>query len=65
MGGFPDARSIDLLRERGATHVTITCALYGGGCDELVAAADAVPSFRIVASGQWQGAPVRLYELKR
>jgi hypothetical protein len=65
VGTFPDARALELLRGRGATHVTVTCALYGGGCDELVAAADAVPAFRIVASGQWQGAPVRLYELKR
>jgi hypothetical protein len=65
VGSFPDERALELLRGRGATHVTITCALYGGGCDELVAAADAVPAFRIVASGQWQGAPVRLYELKR
>jgi hypothetical protein len=65
VGSFPDARAIELLRGRGATHVTITCALYGGGCDELVAAADAVPAFRIVASGRWQGAPVRLYEIRR
>jgi hypothetical protein len=65
VGGFPDARAIELLRGRGATHVTVTCALYGGGCEELVAAADAVPAFRVVASGHWQGAPVRLYELRR
>jgi hypothetical protein len=65
VGSFPDEHAINLLRGRGATHVTVTCALYGGGCDELVAAADAVPAFRIVASGRWQGAPVRLYEIKR
>ncbi len=65
VGSFPDARAIELLRGRGATHVTITCALYGGRCDELVAAADAVPAFRIVASGRWQGGPVRLYEIRR
>jgi hypothetical protein len=65
VGTFPDEHAIELLRGRGATHVTITCALYGGACDELVARADAVPAFRIVASGRWQGAPVRLYEIKR
>ncbi len=63
--GFPDASAIDLLRARGATHVTINCALYRGGCEELVAVADALPAFRVVASGKWQGAPVRLYELQR
>ena len=62
---FPDAAAVDLLRARGATHVTINCALYREGCDELVEAVDALPSFRIVTSGKWQGASVRLYELKR
>lgn len=61
--GFPDAAAIDLLRARGVTHVTINCALYRGGCEELVAVVDALPAFRVVASGKWQGAPVRLYEL--
>jgi hypothetical protein len=60
---FPDAAAVDLLRTRGATHVTINCALYRGGCEELVATVDALPAFRVVASGKWQGAPVRLYEL--
>ena len=63
--GFPDASAIDLLRTRGATHVTINCALYRGGCEELVAAVDALPDFRVVTSGKWQGASVRLYELRR
>jgi hypothetical protein len=62
---FPEPGAIDLLRARGATHVTINCALYRGGCDELVAAVDALPAFRVVTAGKWQGAPVRLYELKR
>jgi hypothetical protein len=67
--GFPDAPALDLLRARGVTHVTINCALYlsagRGGCEELVAVVDALPAFRVVASGKWQGAPVRLYELQR
>ena len=62
---FPDADAVELLRARGATHVTINCALYRGGCDELMAVVDASPAFRAVASGKWQGAAVRLYELKR
>jgi hypothetical protein len=62
---FPDQSAVDLLRSRGATHVSINCALIRGGCDELLRAVDALPIFRVVASGRWQGAPVRLYELKR
>ncbi len=31
---FPDQSAVDLLRSRGATHVSINCALYRGGCDE-------------------------------
>ena len=42
--GFPTPSAIDLLRARGATHVTINCALYRGGCEELVAAVDALPA---------------------
>ena len=46
---------IALLRARGATHVTINCALYRGGCDELVAAVDASPAFRRRRVGQVAG----------
>ena len=62
---FPAPPTIDLLRARGATHVTINCALYRGGCEQLLQAVDASPAFRAVASSKWQGAPVRLYELTR
>jgi hypothetical protein len=63
IGSFPAPSAVELLRERGATHVTINCALYRGGCEDLVATVDALPAFRVVASGKWNGAPVRLYEL--
>src|SRR4029453_2135185 len=56
---FPDAPAVELLRARGATHVTINCALYRGGCEELVAKVDALPAFRVVAAGEWQGSPGR------
>lgn len=62
---FPDPPTLDVLRARGATHVTVNCALYRGGCDRLLEAADASPALRAVASDRWQGAPVRLYELTR
>jgi len=65
MQEFPDPPTIDLLRARGATHVSVNCALYRGDCDELSDALDATARFRLVSSGKWQGQPVRLYELKR
>ena len=62
---FPDAPSIALLRSRNVTHVTITCALYRAGCDDLLARVDATPDFRLVTAGKWVDQPVRLYELRR
>ena len=62
---FPDGPSIALLRSRRVTHITITCALYRAGCDELLARVDATPDFRLVTAGKWENQPVRLYELRR
>jgi hypothetical protein len=62
---FPDAATIDLLRKRGTTHVTINCALIGPRCARLLEAVDTNPAFRIVSSARWEEAPVRLYELVR
>jgi hypothetical protein len=45
--------------------VSVNCALYRTGCEQLLATLDAIPEFRLVSSGKWQGQPVRLYELKR
>jgi hypothetical protein len=64
MRSFPADWTIDILRARGATHVSIICALYRGGCEPIIEKADALPSFRVVASGSWQGLPIRLYELR-
>jgi len=64
MRSFPADWTIDILRARGTTHVSINCALYKGGCEPIVEKADALPAFRIVASGKWNGMPVRLYELR-
>ncbi len=62
---FPAPPAIDLLRSRGVTHVTVNCALYVTGCEPVLAGIDASPAFRPVASGQWEGQPVKLYELVR
>jgi hypothetical protein len=63
--GFPDAQSLELVRSRGATHVTVNCAFYRGGCDELLKRIEGIPELHLVASGRWQGQPVQLYELRR
>jgi hypothetical protein len=63
LSSFPDAAAVESLRARGATHVTINCALYGGGCEQLVATVDELPAFRVLASDRWLGSSVRLYEL--
>lgn len=62
---FPSASSLAALRERGATHVTITCALYKNGCEELLKAVDASGAFQLVVSSEWEGQPTRLYEIRR
>jgi hypothetical protein len=62
---FPGPRSIETMKARGVTHVTVNCGLYRGGCDELLATIDGIPDFRRVADGLWEGKRVRLYELKR
>ena len=62
---FPAPPTLDLLRSRGVTHVTVNCALYRDGCDELLASIDKQPDFRLISSVKWESQPVRLYELIR
>ena len=62
---FPEPQTLDLLRGRGVTHVSINCKLMlPRSCEHLFALVDATPALRLVASGKWEGLPVRLYELK-
>jgi hypothetical protein len=65
MREFPREPTIGLLRTRGATHVSVNCALYRAGCEQMLQTLDAMPEFRLVSSGKWQGQPVRLYQLLR
>jgi len=65
MDAFPDAASIDLLRARGVTHVTANCALMPERCAAFLERAAASPALKLVASEEWEGQPVRLYELVR
>ena len=62
---FPEPQTIDLLRSRGVTHVTINCALYVTGCESVLNTIDNSQAFRLVTSGQWEGQPSRLYKLVR
>ncbi|MEO7190051.1 MAG: hypothetical protein ABI051_03240 [Vicinamibacterales bacterium] len=65
MKPFPAPQTLDLLRARGATHVTVNCALYVEGCDALIEHIERVPDLRLLVAAKWEGQPVRLYELKR
>jgi hypothetical protein len=62
MQAFPDPATIDLLRARGATHVSVNCALLRG-CTGLLDHLDTNPAFRLVSAGRWEGGNVKLYEL--
>jgi len=63
--GFPAPHTIETMRARGVTHVSVNCAFYRGGCDQLLERIEALSDFRTVAAGRWQGSSVRLYELIR
>jgi hypothetical protein len=64
MQAFPDPSTIELLRARGTTHVTINCFFYRG-CRGLLARINRTPDLRPVSSTVWEGREVQLYELKR
>ena len=51
MKQFPDSRTLDLLKARGTTHVSVTCALFKSGCDSLLKRIDAVSDLRLVSWG--------------
>ena len=67
IASFPDPAAIELLRARGATHVTVNCALYDDeeGCRLAIEGADTNPALRMLARGTWEGRPVVLYEFKQ
>jgi hypothetical protein len=64
MQSFPSEPSLELLRARGVTHVTVNCALYVTGCETLLKEIEAVADLRLLVSATWEGKPVRLYALK-
>jgi hypothetical protein len=61
---FPDEASIEAIRQRGATHVTVNCFMYDR-CGRLLSRIRRSPDLRLVAETVWQDRPVLLYELVR
>jgi hypothetical protein len=64
MADFPAPGTVEALKRRGVTHVSVNCAFYLEGCERLLDALDIRPEFREVATGRWQGSVVRLYQVK-
>jgi hypothetical protein len=64
---FPSSDTIDELERRGVTHVTVNCVLYRNQdrCNRVLAAVNASPAFREIASGRWAGGAVYLYSFGR
>jgi hypothetical protein len=64
LAGFPNEPALSRLRQRGVTHVTVNCALYGDRCETVLEAIAASPALHLVAESEWQGEIVNLYELR-
>ena len=65
MAGFPSNDALNVLRRRGATHITVTCAFYRRQreCGEALEVLDRSAAVDLVSRGQWEDAEVRLYQL--
>jgi hypothetical protein len=60
---FPDDDSINALRRRGVTWVTVNCALRQPNCEDLAAAMRRNTAFRLTTETKWMDGMVQLYEL--
>jgi hypothetical protein len=64
MLGFPDATSIEALRQRGATHVSINCGVGDWDrCEAVAKAARGNQALRLVTETLWMQHTVQLYEI--
>ena len=63
MAFFPDTRSIEALRKRGVTYVSVNCGLNYPGCGELMDAMRHDTRLRLAANTQWNQHTVQLYEI--
>jgi hypothetical protein len=64
VAGFPGPSAMAVLRAHGVTHVSVNCAFYLTGCEQVLEALDNLPEARVAASGRWQGKEVRLYAIE-
>ena len=60
---FPDRTSLDALRRRGVTYVSLNCGLNYPGCSDLVDAMRRTKELRLTADTLWMNQPVQLYEV--
>ena len=60
---FPDTSSIEALRRRGVTYVSVNCGLDRPGCDALMEAMRRDTHLRLTSSVSWNNHPVQLYEV--
>ncbi len=64
--GFPSPPTVQALRLRGVTHVTVNCGFFrGAGCEDVLRQMEESGAFRSVAETKWYGKTVRLFELVR
>ena len=63
---FSEPASLDLLKSRGATHLTYVCAFERSAerCRHNVEALSERPALELIAEETWQGATARLYRFK-
>jgi hypothetical protein len=61
MADFPGPRATAAMRAHGVTHVSVNCFFIVQGCPQMLDALDGRPDFHAIASGRWQGSPVRLF----
>ena len=61
---FPDATSIEALRQRGATHVSINCAVGDWDrCEAVAKSARNTQALRLITETLWMQHTVQLYEI--
>jgi hypothetical protein len=65
MRAVPSTESLDALRRRGVTHLTVNCAFYPrrSTCLSALDALDKRGDVRLIRADTWNGEAVRLYEL--
>ena len=66
MEDFPLGQSVDLLRQRGVTHVTVNCGVRFIGnddCETIFSRVGAAAGLSLVSEARWEGARVALYQL--